>query len=497
MKSERTIETIECWRKYFREANVDIFGVIHHAIMVASSDYPKEFRFRRDRIAELLFSCRLTRCSACDRLELVTPPHAHDHGNRNTHDNILEADDDDVDVVDIQDQGGVAGVSSRGRESSKTNTSTNTNINTGDNLRISDPHDFSNQDLDFFLNHNNPLDSNYSFGEAEALTDEIEEASLVVREVLRIKDLLLNYPDEPDSLLYESLRRLQLMALTVDALKATEIGKAVNGLRKHGSKQIQDLARTLIEEWKVLVDEWYYTTKSIGEHVANEGTPDSTNPSVLDEEEGLPSPPLDEGAFFATQPTSIELSRFFDGMDDDGRNVVADTRNSGESIKNYGNTGKSSSGNGNTRKQNKPTQNEANTLPKDNRGQEMKRQGTLVKPMITSTSNSGPRRPSEQSHEQKIKESKLHQNKHKITRQREPLICQEKCSDEVAVQTKLEATKRKLQESYQQVENAKKQRTIQIMELHDLPKPASACRNPNMRSGNHRKQWAHGRRMNG
>lgn len=38
-----------------------------------------------------------------------------------------------------------------------------------------------------------------------------------------------------------------------------------------------------------------------------EGTPDSVNPSVLDEEEGLPSPPFDE-AFFATQPTSMELS---------------------------------------------------------------------------------------------------------------------------------------------------------------------------------------------
>ena len=41
--------------------------------------------------------------------------------------------------------------------------------------------------------------------------------------------------------------------------------------------------------------------------LGNEGTPDSVNPSVVDEEEGLPSPPLDEGALFATQPTSMEL----------------------------------------------------------------------------------------------------------------------------------------------------------------------------------------------
>ena len=47
--------------------------------------------------------------------------------------------------------------------------------------------------------------------------------------------------------------------------------------------------------------------------MSEEGTPESVNPSVVDEEEeveeGLPSPPLDVGAFFATQPTSMELSQ--------------------------------------------------------------------------------------------------------------------------------------------------------------------------------------------
>lgn len=36
----------------------------------------------------------------------------------------------------------------------------------------------------------------FSYGDAEALTDEIEEANEVVEEVLRIKELLLNYKDE-------------------------------------------------------------------------------------------------------------------------------------------------------------------------------------------------------------------------------------------------------------------------------------------------------------
>ncbi|KAK8477644.1 hypothetical protein V6N13_042828 [Hibiscus sabdariffa] len=164
---------LEQWRDYFRTANSDIFDIIEHAIMVAALDCPKEFRLRREHIAEKLFTCNFSRCSGCD-------------GARETN--------------------GENG----GSKESNTNSS-------GD-----DP-----------LLHQ--IGSNYSYGEAEALTDEIEQESMVFGEVLRIKDILINTQDEPDSVLFEALRRLQLMALTVDILKATEVGKAVNRLRKHSS----------------------------------------------------------------------------------------------------------------------------------------------------------------------------------------------------------------------------------------------------------------------
>ena len=51
--------SLDYWRNYFGAANSDIFGIIDHAIMVAASDCPKEFRLRRDGIAERLFSCCL------------------------------------------------------------------------------------------------------------------------------------------------------------------------------------------------------------------------------------------------------------------------------------------------------------------------------------------------------------------------------------------------------------------------------------------------------
>jgi len=47
--------------------------------------------------------------------------------------------------------------------------------------------------------------------------------------------------------------------------------------------------------------------------IGSEGTPDSVNPSVVvddeEEEEGLPSPPMDEGALFAAPTGSMELSQ--------------------------------------------------------------------------------------------------------------------------------------------------------------------------------------------
>ncbi|OAY40189.1 probable mediator of RNA polymerase II transcription subunit 26b isoform X2 [Manihot esculenta] len=472
------MKSLEYWRNYFRTANCDIFRVIDNAIIVAASDCPKEFRLRRDRIAERLFCYRLTRCSACNRVELAVPAHEgenDDDGACKRRDGdcgngVDDDDDEDIDIDGCEFHGGAL-------KESKVN-SRNRDGNDSDNGEV---------------NVNDHLMSNYSYGEAEALTDEIEEESQVVGEVLRIKEILLNSRDETDSVLFESLRRLQLMVLTVDTLKATEIGKAVNGLRKHASKQIHHLARSLIDGWKVLVDEWYSATKAFG---GDEGTSESVNPSVVDEEEGLPSPPLDEGAFFATQTTGIELSEFFDGMDDFGN-----PRNSGEFIKNRENGRKQSLENQNITKGKQQIPNEAIVVAKDNKSKQIRKKEAVLKPSGLLSADLGPARPPKQSVERKANsDTKVMRKTEQVVSQRKPPSGQQdkfKCSDEVAVRMKLEATKRKLQECYQQAENAKRQRTIQVMELHDLPKQGLAKKNPYMRPGSRNRHWAHahGRRQ--
>ncbi|KAK6944476.1 Transcription factor IIS, N-terminal [Dillenia turbinata] len=448
------------WRDFFRTSNSDIFDIIERAIMVAACDCPKEFRLRRDRIAERLFSCRLMRCVGCDRVELGVP----------------EGEDEEGVSKSGLDGNGCEFEAAAGSKESKVNSNRE------------DEH------VDVEMNTNHV--TNYSYGEAEALTNELEEAHQMVGEVYRIKEILDNHEEESDSLVYDSLRRLQLMALTVDTLEATGIGKTVAGVRKYGPKKSRHLAKTLIDYWKVMVDEWVKATRAIeegvgAEDVDAEGTPDSVNPSVVDVEEGLPSPPLDEGAFFATPTASMELSQFWDGMDDDGN-----PRNSGEFSKNRDNRRNPSMEKQHVskppmEKQHVSRQKPGSTsgaAPKDNKVVlQMKKQVVVMKPNRIRSAESGPGRPAKQ---------KLEYGGGTAL-QRRPASGQEKLrhSDEAAVRVKLEASKRKLQEGYQQAENAKKQRTIQVMELHDLPKQGLGHRNPHMKPGNHNnRHWGHGRR---
>ncbi|KAL0337897.1 UNVERIFIED_CONTAM: putative mediator of RNA polymerase II transcription subunitb [Sesamum calycinum] len=219
--------SLDKWREYFRGANSDIFDIIEHAVMVAACDCPYDFKLKRDRIAEMLFTCKFTKCFGCDRVELAVP----------NPDSVEKRDDDD----DKYRSGIEAGGGSKDTKESKVNDEHRTEIVVMDVNQI----------------------SNNSYGDVEVLTDEIEEESQILDEVLRIKAILDNRQEESCELLLDSLRRLQLMTLSVEILKDTEIGKSVNAMRKHESKEIRNLVRTLIESWKTLVDAWVDATTAV------------------------------------------------------------------------------------------------------------------------------------------------------------------------------------------------------------------------------------------
>ncbi|GER52550.1 transcription elongation factor-related family protein [Striga asiatica] len=461
MAKNTSFSSLDKWRDYFRTANSDIFDIIEKAIMVAASDCPYDFKLKRDRIAELLFACKITRCFGCERLELAIPGGGWPEKSEDKYKSGVEA-------------GG-----SKDTKESKVNSSDRCCIDDGD-----DCDDVNHREV-MEMNMNRVRDDSY--GDVEALNDEIEEESQFYGEVLRIKEVLDNHKEESDSFLFDSLRKLQLMPLSVETLKATEIGKSVNIMRKHGSAEIRNLARSLIEEWKIMVDSWVDATKAIADA---EIRPESVKTSVVEEEEeeeGLPSPPLDEGAFFTT--TSMELSQFFDGMDDDGnpRNCgeLNNNRENGRNKLNVEKTRVCVPKNEQCRNREtvlkKPSQEQA--LPKPSRPLGSQRGPGLAKP---SNYESGPGRPKSQ---QKFETGSV--KKKPMPTQKEKLNCE----NEASVHMKLEAAKRKLQERYQEAENAKKQRTIQVVELRDLPKQSVVQRNQQMRPGNHNnRNWANGRR---
>ncbi|KAK6127193.1 hypothetical protein DH2020_039077 [Rehmannia glutinosa] len=473
---------LDKWRDYFRGANSDIFTIIEYAIMVAALDCPYDFKLKRDKIAEMLFTCKITKCFGCDKIELAVP----------NSDGVEKFNDDDDKYKSGIETGG-----SKDTKESKVNSSRDYDYDDCDDHREV-----------MEMNVNQVRDDSY--GEAEALTDEIEEESQFFEEVLRIRDVIDNSEEESDEVLFDSLRRLQLMPLSVETLKTTEIGKSVNALRKHGSKEIRNLVRTLIENWKIMVDEWVNATAAIaGAEVTTESV--KTSAVEEEEEEGLPSPPLDEGAFFTT-PASMELSQFFDGMDDDGN-----PQNCGEFNKNRENGRKRRPEKMDVPRRNfegpddsnAPLNNDSKAENKRNQESMLRKQAPPSKPNRPPKIESGPLKPKPPSDESGTRrpnpvvqlkaknEIMAEQKSDKGTIQKKPVPRQQEklnCNNEASVRMKLEAAKRKLQERYQEAENAKRQRTIQVVELHDLPKQSLAQRNQQTRPGNQHRQRANGRR---
>lgn len=192
MSVPKSAARMDYWREYFGSANANIFDIIEGAIMMAASDYPNEFRIRRDSIAQTLFSCRLIKCSGCDKEELALP----------VDDNADDDDDDD----DAGDDDGDEGVKYKSKltdvdgnwskESSKVINSSRNDDDDDEEEEEEEDDDDDHHRRDVEVNEMNHHVSNYSYGDAEALTDEIEEESQMFDEVMRIKEIVDNSPDE-------------------------------------------------------------------------------------------------------------------------------------------------------------------------------------------------------------------------------------------------------------------------------------------------------------
>ncbi|KAI3701779.1 hypothetical protein L6452_27117 [Arctium lappa] len=246
-KSEAVI--MDEWRNNLTiNGNADIlFDFIERAIMVAASDHPMEFRLKRDKIAQTLFSL-----NCCDdhveegnvgrkqSMKVVDGPKVDNH-HRHTFINYT-SHEDSTEEEDLVHEG---------------------NVGCKQSMKVQDSN---------VNNHRWEWDSiNYSssnHGDTSTEEDLVHQETKMVAEVLKMKEILdkssCTGDDKSESLIiYSSLSKLQEMGgMSFKALEETKIGRSVNRFQKHGWSDVRQIARSLIKKWRGVVDEYIKATEN-------------------------------------------------------------------------------------------------------------------------------------------------------------------------------------------------------------------------------------------
>uniref|UniRef100_A0A0E0KE24 TFIIS N-terminal domain-containing protein n=1 Tax=Oryza punctata TaxID=4537 RepID=A0A0E0KE24_ORYPU len=409
--------SLDYWRGFFSGARASIFDAIDAAIRVAAADHPDALRARRDAIAERLYTALVVLPSPS--AQAPVPVAVEDAATRPDRRLLLP-----------EGAGGVPSLCSSDRAEAVT-----------DN------------------------------GDGAAARDDCDDR--VADEAFRVKAALSNAQEKTEVELLELLRGLQQLEFTVDAIRVTEIGTAVKPLRKHGSKQIRQLVRSLIDGWKAVVNDWVNNGGAIVDH-----TPQSMDGSCLEQEEGgLPSPPMDEAALFATPYIRTNAK------EDAQQRYPANQDPAKKQLP---------MGQGYDPEQNWKLDQSAmrQSQPYEPSNWQKKQQSVTGARQRPSTATHGPWTPQKMHLEPKFSEMRPKRQQDTSVSQRRPKpttpiqLPSQVDQSSVQVNTKLEATKRMLQEGYQEFNNAKKQRTIQVVDPQDLPNQRNRNLQPSCKSRN-------------
>ena len=225
---------LDRWRDFFRGAGAGICDVIENAILVAAADAPRELLHRRDRIAERLFTAHRRDAappslgSAAASATPATPVEedkgsvrrvaekeskvdsssngAHGGGRGHVHGD----EDDDSDSDD-----------ERLRRAAASNYGHSYDDDDDDDQKEEDEQLHAADDAE-------EEEEDHEAEELVALTNEIDEESQIVGEVLRIKDLLLHKEDHV-CLTLSSLHQL----LKFHAFNCSELNHDVSAVGCH------------------------------------------------------------------------------------------------------------------------------------------------------------------------------------------------------------------------------------------------------------------------
>ncbi|CAN6374227.1 unnamed protein product [Urochloa humidicola] len=219
--------------------------------------------------------------------------------------------------------------------------------------------------------------------------------------IVAIRDLLED-PDQPEDELVSLLQNLEDMDVTYKVLQETDIGRQVNGLRKHSAAEVRRLVKQLIRKWKEIVDDWVRPHNSGG---------------------------------------------------DGGSSIIADG-DSPDKIQGIGRSHQSPRVSG-FQYSPSPQRHNGSTSERVNDGFEptmdMKRKASPV--------------PTHHNSRQ------MNNSHHSTTISSAPAKVTRDHKDSLLDLDRLDSARKRLQENYQEAQNAKKQRTIQVMDINDIPKP--------------------------
>ncbi|KAJ1274465.1 hypothetical protein BS78_05G063500 [Paspalum vaginatum] len=245
------------------------------------------------------------------------------------------------------------------------------------------------------------LDSQEADGGTEGLAEELGagEPGLESR-IVAIRDFLED-PDQPaEDELVSLLQNLADMDVTYKALQETDIGRHVNGLRKHPSAEVRRLVKQLIRKWKEIVDDWVRLHNSGGDGVTSIIT-DGDSPEKTQ----------------ARSHQSPRVSGFQYSPSPQRHNGLTSER---------ANSGFESTMDAKRR---------ASSVPANHNSRQM------------------------------------NNNHHSTTTPSAPAKGTRDQKDSLLDLDRLDSARKRLQENYQEAQNAKKQRTIQVMDINDIPKP--------------------------
>eukprot|EP00262_Sarcandra_glabra_P013339 TRINITY_DN3672_c0_g1_i1.p1 TRINITY_DN3672_c0_g1~~TRINITY_DN3672_c0_g1_i1.p1 ORF type:complete len:237 (+),score=26.58 TRINITY_DN3672_c0_g1_i1:302-1012(+) len=194
---------LDDFRSILRSSGVDLWTLMDTAISIASTDYQNELKVRRDGIVERLYAFPVHRCRNCD-LDVPRLSSNEIKGKKK---------DRSRSEVSIEKEKGASPLTPQSMD------------------REEEEHD-------------------RSYGGGCSIGIDLEQS-----QILSIKERLED-PDQSDDSLVNLLQTLADMDITFKALKETDIGRHVNGLRKHPSNEVRRLVKQLVRKWKELVDEW-------------------------------------------------------------------------------------------------------------------------------------------------------------------------------------------------------------------------------------------------